>query len=61
MDRIKFYSINDITYGHHLNNLKRVLREYGDGREPQNINDIIELYNINKFLDNEIFPKEWRL
>ncbi|MBP1743442.1 MAG: hypothetical protein H6Q58_420 [Firmicutes bacterium] len=60
MERIKYYSINDITCSEHLKNLEKVLREYGEGREVQSINDAIELFNINKFIENKIYLKVWK-
>jgi hypothetical protein len=60
MERIKYYSINDITCSDHLKNLEKVLREYGEGREVQSINDAIELLNINKFIESKIYLKVWK-
>ena len=52
--RIKFYSVNDLSSGHNLNKVEKVLKEYHESnREIQNINDIIELYNINKFFEKK--------
>lgn len=60
MERIKYYSINDITCSENLMNLEKILREYEAGREVQSINDAIELYNINKFIKNKIYLKVWK-
>lgn len=59
MDRVKFYSTNDIMYGFYLRNSERLIKEYEAGKEPQSINDMIEIYNIKKYLDNKIYPSEW--
>ena len=58
MDRVKFYSTNDILYGFYLRNSERLIKEYEAGKEPQSINDMIEIYNIKKYLDNKIYPSE---
>lgn len=55
MERVKFYSINDIAHGYNLMHSEKLIKEYGGGKEAQNINDIIELYNVIKYLDNKIY------
>lgn len=58
--RIKFYSVNDLSSGHNLNKVEKVLKEYHESnREIQNINDIIELYNINKFFEKKMYLTNW--
>ncbi|WP_202882528.1 hypothetical protein [Gracilibacillus saliphilus] len=59
MRRVKFYSINDLMYGNSLRNSEKVIKEYQTGREIQDFNDIIELYNIKKYFDNKVFLTDW--
>jgi len=59
MERIKFYSVNDISSGYNLRKIETLLRQYHEGKEAENINDIIELYNINKFFENKIHLTDW--
>lgn len=60
MDRIKFYSINDLTYGHYLKKIQSLINDYESGKkEVKGINDIIELYNIKKYIDNKVYLLEW--
>lgn len=54
LNRVVFYSKADLAGGHQLRKGEPILRaepksEYGD------INDILELYNIKKYIDNELF------
>lgn len=57
-DRVVFYSREDLGIGIHLNNADKILKiktknEYND------INDILELYNIKKFIDHELYLIKW--
>ncbi|WP_430109284.1 hypothetical protein [Paenibacillus sp. B1-33] len=60
MNRIKYYSINDLLNGRNLRKCKALLHEYDDNRrEVQGINDMIELYNIKKYFDNKVYLVDW--
>lgn len=59
MDRIKFYSANDLSSGYNLSKIEKLLTKYHEGKEIKDINDIIELYNINKFFENKIHLNNW--
>lgn len=61
MSKVKFYSINDMSCGYNLKNCEILLKEYESGKEAQGINDMIELYNIKKFFDNQIYLIDWTL
>lgn len=59
MEKVKFYSINDMTCGSNLRKSEKLIKEYVAGKEARDINDIIELYNVKKFFDNKIYLSEW--
>ncbi|WP_018248785.1 hypothetical protein [Orenia marismortui] len=59
MKRVKFYSINDLACGHYLINGEHLIREYQAGKPVEDINDMIELYNIKKYFDNKIYLSKW--
>lgn len=60
MERIKFYSANDLMCGQNLKNSEKKIKDYGSGdKELQDINDMIELYNIKMYFDTEIFLLDW--
>ena len=57
-NRVIFYSKGDMAAGHSLQKSEHVLRadiksDYSD------INDVLELYNIKKYIDNELYLKNW--
>jgi hypothetical protein len=59
MEKVKFYSINDMTYGHYLRTSESLIKEYEAGKEAQDINYVIELYNVKKYFDKKIFLTDW--
>lgn len=59
MDKVRFLSTNDLMYGHYLKNSEKLIKEYDAGKEVQDINGVIELYNAKKYFDNEIYLPEW--
>lgn len=58
MNRVEFYSKEDMAGGSQLSKAEPILR--GD-KQPNysDINDILELYNIKKYLDNELYLNNW--
>lgn len=57
-NKVVFYSKEDLAGGHQLQKGEHILRadlksNYTD------INDIFELYNIKKYIDNELYLKSW--
>jgi len=58
LNRVVFHSKEDMAGGHYLQKGEHILRadiksDYSD------INDIFELYNIKKYIDNELYLKNW--
>ena len=60
MERIKFYSINDMVSGENLIRIKEIVDDFDENKKYYNINDIIELYNITKYVDTECY-KNYKL
>jgi len=59
MQRIKFYSINDLSLGYNLENIEKLFEKFSNRREDLNINDMIELYNAKKYFNKDIYLKKW--
>jgi hypothetical protein len=58
LNRVKFFSKEDMASGHQLSKGEHILRKetllnYTD------INDILELYNIKKYIDNDLYLRDW--
>lgn len=59
MDRIKFYSKEDMASGYNLKNAEVIINEFDESKNYNDINELIELYNIVQYIDNGIFLKNW--
>lgn len=57
-ERAKFYSIDDLGNNLELTRAEEILDAYDEGKEFEDINDIIELYNVKLFLDNHLALKK---
>lgn len=58
LNRVYFYSVEDMAGGHQLSKGENILRaeiksNYSD------VNQVLELYNIKKYVDNELYLKSW--
>lgn len=58
LNRVEFYSKEDMAWGYQLSKGEHILRSE-TAAVYEDVNDILELYNIKKFLDNELFLKGW--
>lgn len=58
MDKVKFYSTTDWGCGYQLQKSESIIESYNDSNE-YNITDLIEFYNITKYIDNKVFLKKW--
>lgn len=58
LNRVEFYSKEDLAGCYQLSKAEPILK--GD-KQPNysDINDILELYNIKKYFDNELYLKNW--
>lgn len=58
LDRVKFYSKEDMSGGYHLSKAEPILK--GDKQlDYSDINDILEIYNIKKYFDTELYLTKW--
>lgn len=58
LNRVYFYSKDDLAGGHQLSKGEHILRaeiksNYSD------INEVLELYNLKKYFDNELYLRSW--
>lgn len=58
-ERVKFYSIFDLTCGINLKLAEPIIVNHNETTTFNDINDIIELYNIKRYFDNALFLPEW--
>lgn len=58
LNKVVFYSKEGMAGGHQLQKGEHVLRSDIKSKYTD-INDIFELYNIKKYIDNELYLKSW--
>jgi hypothetical protein len=58
LNRVEFYSIEDMAGGYHLSKGEHILRAETKS-VYEDINDVLELYNIKQYLDNDLYLKNW--
>ena len=59
MSRIKYYSSNNLSIGYNLIECEKILKDFDEEKEYNEINDVIELYNICLFFDHELKLLKW--
>lgn len=52
--RVKFYSKSDFCYFDMLKKTLNILKNYKKDKEDYNFNDILELFNVTKYLEEEL-------
>lgn len=58
MSRIKFYSVNDLMAGYQLQKAEKIINDF-DKNKKYTMEEVLELYNITKYIDNNLFLKKW--
>jgi len=58
-NRIKFFSNADGASGHYLALAEPILRNFDKEKSIDDINDIIELYQIKRYIDADLFLPSW--
>ena len=58
-DRIEFFSKADGASGHYLALAEPILRNFDKEKSIEDINDIIELYQIKRYIDADLFLAHW--
>lgn len=58
LDRVQFYSKEDMAGGNHLSKGEHILRSEIKSNYTD-VNEVLELYNLKKYFDNELYLKSW--
>lgn len=58
-ERCHFYSNYDMSIPFSLKRADVIIANYKEGWRPESVDDVIELYNIWLFVENEIYSKDW--
>jgi hypothetical protein len=57
--RVKFYSSTDLGSGYQCQLIEKKLPELDFNKRIDDVNDIIEFYNINLYIENKMYLKHW--
>ena len=58
LDRVHFYSKEDLSGGYQLSKGEHILRNEIKYNSTD-INEVLEFYNIKKYFDNNLFLRSW--
>ena len=57
--RVHWFSLCDLSIGFHLPRIEEVLRDFYPEKEILDVNDVLELYEITKFVEQKVYPTSW--
>ena len=57
VEQVKFYSKEDMASGYNLIKAEKIINNFDEQKEYNDINELIEFYNITKYIDNGVFLK----
>ncbi|MBO5168520.1 MAG: hypothetical protein J6B49_05405 [Phascolarctobacterium sp.] len=58
-DGIKFHGVNDLSSVYYLEKIESVLDEFNEHKQYTDVNEIIELFNIKQYIENDMYLKSW--
>jgi len=58
-NRVQFFSKEDLAGGHYLSKGEPILKSKIESNY-ENINDVLELYNIKLYIDSDVYLKNWK-
>ena len=57
--RVRFYSKYDMSIGFYIRRVANIIENFNAEQKITDINEILELYNIQLFISNKIYPTHW--
>ena len=59
MEYIQWLSLNDLALGIQLKKMNEILDTFTEEKEYTNVNEVMELYVVCKYMDAQIYPSVW--
>lgn len=59
MERVHYYSDYDMSIPLHIERMANVVRGYEEGKQPDGINDYLEMFHIVQFIEHGKYPLDW--
>lgn len=57
--RVRFFGIHDLATGWHVERVADLVEHFDPDDAPTDIGDIIELYNVQQYLENDLLPRDY--
>lgn len=58
-NRVHFYSSTDMSISMQYERMEEAVKEYEKGKQPENINDYLEMFKILQFVEHQVYPCYW--
>lgn len=59
VDRVHFYSSTDLRIPIQYERMEEVVKGYEEGKQPEDINDYLEMFHILQFVEHQVSPFSW--
>ena len=59
-DRVHFYSSYDLSIPMYIDRMVEVVKSYEEGKQPDGINDYLEMYHIVQFVEHGKYLSDWK-
>ncbi|WP_099975170.1 hypothetical protein [Lactobacillus terrae] len=56
MNRVKYYSNQDVSIGFYMDRISQIIKNANINTEDNNVLDILEKFNVTKYLKNKLYP-----
>ena len=57
--RVHWFTLSDLSVGYYLPRIDEILHDFMPTNEFRDVNDVLELYEVTKFVANKAYPKSW--
>ena len=58
-ERVHFYSSYDMSILMYIDRMSEVVKSYEEGKQPEGINDYMEMCHIVQFVEHGKYPVDW--
>lgn len=59
VERVHFYSEYDMSIYMYAERMEEVVKSYEDGKQPEDVNDYLEMFHIVQFVEHGKYPSYW--
>lgn len=59
LERVHFFSEYDLSISVYIERMEEVVKAYEQGKQPEGINDYLEMFHIVQFIEHGKYPNDW--